>query len=197
MPDTSFAVSAGGFWLPDRADDHEDRGESMSVLRRIPLRLVRLLPLTRFYGLKRGLLRLAGLSIGSGVRVVSSARFVTPFVEIGDGSFIGHECLLIAAHGSVIRLGADVDLGPRCTISTGGHQIGPPGHRAGTGTVSDVRIGDGVWLGQGVSVIGGVEVGTGSVVAAGTVLRTSVPPNSLCRPPSPKVDPIVEPGVDG
>ena len=143
------------------------------------LRLIRPLPLTGVHGVKRFLIRLAGVRAGRNVRVVSSAKFVTPFVEIGENSFIGHECLLIAAHGSTIRIGKNVDFGPRCLIVTGTHEIGPTTHRAGTGQARDIVIGDGVWVGAGTTILAGVTVGEGSILAAGSVVAKDVEANVL------------------
>ena len=141
--------------------------------------MIRPLPLTGFYGLKRLLLRIAGVRLGPNVRVVSSVNLVTPFVEIGENSFIGHECLLIAAHGSKIRIGKNVDFGPRCLLVTGTHEIGPATHRAGAGQVRDIVIGDGVWVGAGTTVLAGVTIGAGSILAAGSVVAKDVEPNVL------------------
>ena len=102
---------------------------------------------------------MAGATVGKNVEIVSSARIITPHLEIGDNSFIGHECLLIAAHGSRIQIGNHVDLGPRCTLVTGTHAIGGPEHRAGPGEAHDITIEDGVWAGAGVTILAGVRVG--------------------------------------
>ena len=150
-----------------------------AVRARCCLNAIRLLPLTRCYPLKRRLLRWSGAKVGADVEIVSSARFVTPYVEIGDHSFIGHECLLIAAHGSRIRIGKHVDLGPRCTVVTGTHAIGGPGHRAGPGEARDITIENGVWAGAGVTILAGVRVGRGSLLAAGAVVSQNVEPNVL------------------
>jgi acetyltransferase-like isoleucine patch superfamily enzyme len=136
--------------------------------------------LTRCHGFKRFLLRCAGVKVGKNVEWVSSARIVTPNLEIGDNSFVGHDCLLIAAHGSWIRIGKNVDLGPRCTLVTGTHEIGGPDHRAGSGVVKDIVIEDGVWAGAGVTILAGVCIGRGSVLAAGAVVPKNVEENVLC-----------------
>jgi len=149
------------------------------LLSRLCLAAIRLFPLTRAYGVKRALLRMAGLTVGRNVRVVSSARFVTPFVELGDNTFVGHECLLIAAHGSRIRIGRNVDLAPRCSLITGSHEIGGPDQRAGRGFAKDIVIEDGVWAGTGVTVVAGVRVGAGAVLAAGSLVARDVKPHTL------------------
>jgi len=150
-----------------------------TLFSRLCLASIRALPLTRAYAVKRALLRLAGLEVGGNVRLVSTARFITPFVDIGENTFISYECLVIAAHGSRIRIGKNVDIGPRVTITTGNHQIGGPEHRAGEGYVRDVDIGDGAWIGSNSVILGGMKIGKGAVIAAGSVVTRSVPDNVL------------------
>ena len=120
------------------------------------------------------------MKVGANVEIVSSARIVTPYIEIGDNSFVGHECLLIAAHGSRILIGNNVDLGPRCTVVTGTHAIGGPEHRAGPGETRDIWIEDGVWVGASATILAGVRVGRGSILAAGAVVTKDVEPDVLC-----------------
>ena len=150
-----------------------------TLFSKLCLASIRALPLTRAYPLKRVLLGMAGLSVDRNVRVVSTARFITPFVDIGENTFISYECLIIAAHGSRIRIGKNVDIGPRVTITTGNHHIGGPEQRAGAGYVRDVEIGDGAWVGSNSVILGGMKIGKGSVIAAGSVVTRSVPDNVM------------------
>ncbi len=150
-----------------------------ALFSKLCLASIRWFPLTRAYPTKRALLRLAGVNIGRNVRVVSTARFITPFVDIGENTFIGYECLIIAAHGSRICIGKNVDIGPRVTITTGNHHIGGPEHRAGEGYVRDVEIGDGAWVGSNSVILGGMKIGKGAVIAAGSVVTRSAPDNVM------------------
>ena len=136
---------------------------------------------------------MAGLKVGRNVRLISSARLITPFVEIGDNTFISYECLIVAAHGSRIKIGANVDIGPQCTITTGNHRIGGPEHRAGEGYVDDIVIEDGCWIAQNATILGGVRIGAGTIVASGTVVTRSVGPNLMCIGNPMRILPIPEP----
>ena len=168
-----------------------------SLLSKLCLASIHFFPSTRFYGFKRTLLNAAGLRLGRNVRFVSSARFITPFVEIGDNTFVSYECLLIAAHGSRIEIGANVDIGPRCTITTGNHQIGGPEHRAGEGFVSDIVIEDGCWIAQNATILGGVRLGAGTIVTSGTVVTRSTGPNVMCVGNPMRILPIPDPEQSG
>ena len=45
--------------------------------------------------------------------------------------------------------------------------------------VSEIRIGDDVWLGANVTVLPGVTIGNNVVVGAGAVVNKDIPDNSL------------------
>ena len=167
-------------------------GAFRTLLSKLCLVSIRLFPLTRFYALKSSLLRIGGLTLGANVRVISSARFVTPFVEIGENTFISYECLIIAAHGSRIRIGKNVDIGPRVTITTGNHYFGGPEHRAGDGYVRDVEIGDGAWVASNSVIVSGIKIGKGAVVAAGSVVTRSIPDNVMAIGNPVRIVPIPE-----
>lgn len=134
-----------------------------------------LMPPTRLFACKRALLRWAGAKVGNNVRIVSSARFwLTGPLEIGDNTWIGHEVLIVGGD-SAVRIGKDVDIAPRVTLVTGGHQpFGLPGKAAGQGFSSPIMIGDGAWIGASATLLGGVNAGARSLIAAGALVRTEV-----------------------
>lgn len=81
------------------------------------------LPATRFFKLKALLLRWAGATVGSNVRVISSARFFqSGSLSIGDGTCIGHEALIVGGDASV-SIGRNVDIAPGVSIVTGTHEL--------------------------------------------------------------------------
>src|SRR5437588_481791 len=60
------------------------------------------LPPTRCFRIKRDLLRWAGAEVGENVQIVSSARFfLTGRLRIGDGTWIGHEVLMVGGEADV------------------------------------------------------------------------------------------------
>lgn len=138
-------------------------------------RLFGLLPETRFFGLKRSLLRFAGAEVARGVRICSSVRVMgAGQLAFGEDAWVGHQVLICA--GSKVSIGSRVDIGPRVYIGTGTHEIAAGSPRvAGRGLNKNVRIGDGAWLGVACVVMPGVTIGAGAVVAAGAVVTEDVP----------------------
>lgn len=138
------------------------------------------LPATRFFGLKRGMLRLAGARVADKVRIASSARFwLGGPLQVGSDTWIGHDVLVVGGDAPV-EIGARCDIAPRVTIATGTYRIDPDGPRvAGKGYSLPVKIGDGCWIGTGAIILGGTAIGEHSIVAAGAVVRGQFPARSL------------------
>lgn len=135
-----------------------------------------LLPATRCFSLKSFLMRWAGADVGLNVRIASSARFfLTGKLTIGDGTWVGHETLIVGGDADV-TIGSNVDIGPRVSIVTGSHELfSSRGRAAGRGYSLPVHVGQGVWVGAGATILGGVQVGECSMIAAGAVVRREVP----------------------
>ena len=142
--------------------------------------LFALLPPTRFFAVKRILLRWCGADIGSNVNIVSSARFrLTGRLVIGSDTWVGHDVLIVGGDAPVL-IGVGVDIGPRVTIMTGSHEMSFSESRvAGKGYSRAVVVGDGAWLGGSSTILGGVTIGKRSVVAAGALVCRDVPPSEI------------------
>lgn len=138
--------------------------------------IVRLLPETKFFGVKRALLRWCGAKIGRNVRICSSVRILgVGHIEIGDDTWIGHYATIIAMSPATVRIGACVDIAPEVCIFTGTHEIDASGaHTAGKGCNIDVTIGDGAWLCARSTILPGVTIGGKSVIAAGALINRDV-----------------------
>ena len=145
-------------------------------------KLMRLLPPSRGFALKRALLRFAGAQIGSNVRIVSSAEFYCSGVlSIGDNSWIGHQCL-IAGGEAEIRIGKNVNIAPRVTLVNGSHKIDFEGPMAaGEGYSAPIIVADGAWLGAASTILGGTHVGENAVVAAGAVAKGEIAPKTIFK----------------
>jgi maltose O-acetyltransferase len=128
------------------------------------------IPDTRFYRLKSYLLRLRGFQIANNVRVVSSVKMKLKYLSIGENSFIGHETL-ITGGDALVQIGKNVDIGPRCLIVTGTHEIGESYHRAGKGKSLPIVIRNGTWVGASTTILGNCCIGKGCVIAAGSLIR--------------------------
>lgn len=129
-----------------------------------------ILPETRCLGFKRWMWRLCGAKIGKNVRICSSARFLgAGELEIGDNTWIGHECLISSS--SKIVIGANCDLAPRVYIGTGTHEITVNCDRVADIEISrNIKIGDGCWLCVNTTILPGVEIGNKCIIAAGAVV---------------------------
>jgi maltose O-acetyltransferase len=134
-----------------------------------------LLPLTRLFGLKAALLRMAGATVGSNVRVASSARFhLEGALSIGDGCWIGEDVLMVGGKAN-IRIGPKCDIAPRVTLVLGSHVLWETADRAaGSGVSRPIEIGAGVWIGAGSTILGGVRIGDCAMIAAGSVVTAHV-----------------------
>lgn len=119
-------------------------------------------------------LRAAGVSIGDGTYVHPSSE-ILPGAQIGAGCWVNRDIFIDRA----AQIGDRVYLGPRVTLCTASHEMGPSRQRAGKNIEAPIVIGDGSWLGQNVSVIAGVTIGAGCMIAAGAVAVSDCEPNGL------------------
>ena len=94
-------------------------------------------------------------------------------IFIGSGSGLGVNC---SVHGP-LRIGENVMMGPDVTILTHTHNIErtdiPMGHQGSR--VSEVVIGNDVWIGMRAIIMPGVKIGNGVVIGAGAVVTKDVP----------------------
>lgn len=131
---------------------------------------------TRLYKFKRLVLRMGGIKVAEGARVVGPL-FCTTELEIGRDSFVG--AFFKATGNGHVFIGERCDIAPEVTMSTGSHQIGPEERRAGVGITDDVRVGDGSWIGQRALLLAGVSIPPSTVIAAGAVVLKPLPVSGL------------------
>lgn len=106
-------------------------------------------------------------------------RFPGEGLSIGANTGISQYCF-IGVRGFV-RIGCNVQLGPRVTIYAENHNIedvSRPIREQGVRR-KGITIEDDCWLGTGSTILDGVTIGKGSVIAAGCVVTKSVPPYSI------------------
>ena len=124
------------------------------------------------------------LTLGDGVRLSGKSCFYfmsgmpeLPGIAVGDRTFIGHGCTFSSARR--IAIGRD------CLISAGvrihdndGHPLDPERRRRGEritpGEVSEVVLGDNVWIGANAIILKGVRIGDNAVVGTGAVVTSDV-----------------------
>lgn len=108
-------------------------------------------------------------------------------IEIGDGARLS-DLVHIGAVGR-LRIGRNVLIGSKVLIIDHSHGQGyradpdelsiPPGDRPLVSR-GDITIGNNVWLADNVIVLAGVTIGDNCVVGAHSLVRSDLPPNSVC-----------------
>ncbi len=117
----------------------------------------------------------------------------------GRGARISKNCVLVVGSQGLLSLGTRVIVGPntrimaatqvrigaRCMISWNCSIFDSIGHRMWLQGQDEaeieapITIGDDVWIGPYTIIMKGVEIGSNSIIGAGSVIRRSMPPNSL------------------
>ncbi len=134
------------------------------------------LPPTRMYRFKALVYRWAGVDISSTARLTSSVKIMAPHLRIGDGTFIGHEVLIVSGGSAVIDIGNLVAIAPRVNIVAGSHKINMQGPSvAGQGLSLDISIDDGTWVGVASTILGGVRIGKHCIIGAGSLVNKDIP----------------------
>lgn len=130
-----------------------------------------LLP-TRGFSFKRRLVELAGVAVGPGVRVTSEIKiFGNGSIFLGDDTWVGVGAEFHVPIPAAVTMGVNCDIAPSVKFICGSHSVGGAVRRAGEGTVENIYIGSGVWVGAGAILLPGCHIGDGTVVAAGAVVR--------------------------
>jgi len=128
-------------------------------------------------GRRRLLLDLLGsLGEGTEIRPPLYCDYGTN-LHIGARTFVNFG--LVALDVAQIRIGDDVQIGPRVQLLTPTHPLEPALRRAKWEAAEPIAIGDIVWLGGGVVVCPGVTIGADTVVGAGAVVTRDLPPRVL------------------
>ena len=139
-----------------------------------------LFPPTRFFGLRRLLLKLAGIEMGANVCISGHGWiYGRGRLSFGEGTWLSPGVRIYTHQDAEIVVGAKCDVGHEVSFLTGGHVMGSAARRAGTGTAGAIRIGDGCWIGARSIILGGVTIGAGSMIAAGSVVTKDIAENSF------------------
>ena len=118
---------------------------------------------TRFFGIKRKLLKNCGFVIGKNTKVVGPLR-VTGDLIIGENCWIGTG-FTVHGNGSV-TIGSDCDIAPDVVFLTGSHEIGDSGRRAGKGKKFDIVIGNSSWVGARSTFCENIAIGNSCIIGA-------------------------------
>lgn len=140
--------------------------------------IISFLPISRWFGFKRFLLRFCGAIIRDNVRVMR-IRVQGINLIVDSNTFIGDDTLIMGTEGTNVIIGKNCDISSRVNIVTGTHHVGTLQQAAGAGYGEDIIIEDGVWIGFGATILHGVTIGKGSIVASGSVVKSNVPQGVL------------------
>jgi len=151
----------------------QDAERALWWLRRGPLATSIMLPLA----VRRILLRLGGVRLGSGIWGLDRCYFESEHVSLGNGAMVNTGCWF-EGRGPIV-IGRDSFLGPQVMIITSVHEFGPSGEVARLPSYREVRIGDRCWIGARATILPGVSIGDGTVVAAGAVVTKDCEPDAL------------------
>jgi maltose O-acetyltransferase len=151
----------------------EDAKRALWWLRRGPLTTSIMLPLA----VRRILLRLGGVRLGSEIWGLDRCYFESEHVSLGNGTMVNTGCWF-EGHGPIV-IGRDSFLGPQVMIVTSVHDFGPGGEVARLPSYHAVRIGDRCWIGARATILPGVSIGDGTVVAAGAVVTKDCEPGAV------------------
>lgn len=128
--------------------------------------------------------RLGGQSrllMGAGVVIDTRAALrVDGVLEVAGPAYFGPGLHLVCFHR--VTIGTHFRCGERVSIHDENHVVEPLSDRVGRNTeynVSEVTIGDRVWVGANVVILPGVVIGDDTVVAAGSVVVSNLPPGVL------------------
>ncbi|HMJ47546.1 MAG TPA: WcaF family extracellular polysaccharide biosynthesis acetyltransferase [Ferruginibacter sp.] len=118
-----------------------------------------------FYSLKRGLLRLFGAKVGSGVLIKPFVNIKYPwFLEMGNDIWIG-EKVWIDNLGKVV-IGNNVCISQGALLLSGNHDYTKTGFDL---IIKPIRIDEGVWIGANAVVCAGATCNSHSVLTVGSV----------------------------
>ena len=138
-----------------------------------------LLPSTRFYGLKRFVLRKAGAVVGDNVRILRGVNIsMGGRLEVGDHTHIS-EFVSFLSGDADIRIGSNVDIGPFAKFICGTHLRDHELKGAGSDVSYPIAVSDGAWICANSTILGGVIIGERTVVAAHALVNRDVPPESV------------------
>jgi maltose O-acetyltransferase len=138
------------------------------------------LPPSRLFGLRRFILRICNVEVGSNVCFCGGGWiYGRGNLSIGDDTWLSPRIIIYTHEAVNIQIGSNCDIGPEVSFVTGSHYIGDKTRRAGTGCAAPIVIGDGCWIGAGSTILGGVTIGSGCIIAAGSVVTKSISDNTL------------------
>ncbi|MGO4987373.1 sugar O-acetyltransferase [Gallicola sp. Sow4_E12] len=100
-------------------------------------------------------------------------------IHIGDHFFANYDCIMLDV--AEIRIGDNVNFGPRVGLYTAAHPLDPMVRRRKLEYGKAITIEDDVWIGGDVVVNPGITIGEGSIIGSGSVVTRSIPKNVVAK----------------
>ena len=141
---------------------------------KVLINIVNIIPCYKFFELRNELLRLAGVSIGKGTKIVGPVYFTSSKIKIGNNVWIGSNFKIYSTSDDNIIIGDNVDIAPEVILCCGGHNIGTNERRAGKGYSKGIIIENGSWIGVRTTILGGVNIGKSCIVAANSLVNKDI-----------------------
>lgn len=98
-------------------------------------------------------------------------------IFIGENVHIGNGCIIVGIDS--ISIGRDALIAEYVVIRDQDHDYSTRPIRASGFLADAIRIGEDCWLGCKSTVLRGSEIGDGAVIGAHSLIRGSIPPNTL------------------
>lgn len=98
-------------------------------------------------------------------------------ITLGENFASNHNLLILDC--AKVTFGKNVMIGPNCGFYTTLHPLKALERNKCLQWAKPITIEDNVWLGANVVVLAGVTIGKNSVIGAGSVIRKSIPEDSL------------------
>lgn len=113
-------------------------------------------------------LKMAGLQLDKTTLVRPKVIFRSKYCRFGAHTTINYGCIF--DNRVMVRIGENVGIGINVKFITTNHDVNDETCRAGAGSLKEIAIGNGVFIGSGASILQGVTVGDGVVIAAGSMV---------------------------
>lgn len=127
------------------------------------------------WGVRRGLLRLFGATVGAHAHICPSVAITIPWnLTIGDRAAVGEGAILYAL--GKITIGADATVSQGAHLCAGTHDFRDPAMPL---IKPPITIGAGAWVCADAFIGPGVSIGDMAVVGARAVAVRSVPPHKI------------------
>ena len=115
---------------------------------------------------------------GGNLRLGRNVTFYNPSsISLGRDIYVAQGTWFMA--GETIMVGDEVLIGPYCVIVSANHTRKGHSFRFGKALHAPICIGCGCWLAAHVTVTAGSSIGNGCLIAANSVIRGTIPDDSV------------------